>query len=140
MRHALIWVKRKLLILNSISSQVWSRQRGIYGAADSLNGFLSTILIAYLASPAGGKRINQHMTALQVFRLTMESIANGNVLEKGIFMQGAGLGSVGAEVCLQIHYCMFLECRGLVSVLEYKKDQSCGVYTFSQTIEHSLLG
>lgn len=78
--------------------KVWSRQRGIYGAADSLNGFLSSILIAYLASPAGGKRINQHMTALQVFRLTMESIANGNVLEKGIFMQGAGLGSVGAEM------------------------------------------
>ncbi|KAG0572004.1 hypothetical protein KC19_VG060900 [Ceratodon purpureus] len=77
--------------------KVWSRQRGIYDAADSLNGFLSTVLIAYLASPAGGKRINEYMTALQVFRLTMESIANGNVLEKGIFMQGAGLGSVGAE-------------------------------------------
>lgn len=80
--------------------QVWSRQRGFYDSADSLNGFLSTLLIAYLASPAGGKRINQHLTALQVFRLTMESIANGNVLEKGIYMPGSGLGSVGAEVCL----------------------------------------
>ena len=80
-------------------SQVWARQRGIYDAADSLNGFLSTILIVYLASPAGGKRINQHMTPLQVFRLTMESIANGNVLEKGVFMQDAGFGSVGTEVC-----------------------------------------
>lgn len=79
-------------------SQVWSRQRGIYDAADSLNGFLTTILIAYLASPAGGKRINEHMTALQVFRLTMESLASGNVLEKGIYMQAAGVGSVGAEV------------------------------------------
>jgi len=78
--------------------QVWSRQRGIYNVADSLNGFLSSILIAYLASPAGGKRINQHMTALQVFRLTMESLASGNVLEKGIFMQADGAGSVGAEV------------------------------------------
>lgn len=78
--------------------QVWSRQRGIYDAADSLNGFLSTMLIAYLASPAGGKRINQHMTALQVFRLTMESLANGNLLEKGVYMPVAGAGSVGAEV------------------------------------------
>lgn len=78
---------------------MWCRQRGIYDAVDSLNGSLITILVAYLASPAGGKRINEHLTALQIFRLTMESIANGNVLEKGIFMQAAGSGSVGAEVC-----------------------------------------
>lgn len=78
--------------------KVWCRQRGIYDAVDSLNGSLITILVAYLASPAGGKRINEHLTALQIFRLTMESIANGNVLEKGIFMQAAGSGSVGAEM------------------------------------------
>lgn len=98
--------------------QVWSRQRGIYDAADSLNGFLSTILISYLASPAGGKRINQHMTALQIFRLTMESLASGNVLEKGIFMQAAGAGSVGTEACSVsfLHVSRMLRCSPSASM------------------------
>lgn len=64
-----------------------------------MNGHLLTQLIAYLAIPAGGNRIHQHMTPLQMFRLTMESLGNGNVLSKGIFMQTVGAKSIGAEVC-----------------------------------------
>ncbi len=64
-----------------------------------MNGHLLTQLIAYLATPAGGNRINQHMTPLQMFRLTMESLGTGNVLSKGVFMQTVGTKSVGAEVC-----------------------------------------
>ena len=76
-----------------------------------MNGHLLTQLIAYIASPAGGNCINQHMTPLQMFRLTMESLGNGNVLSKGIFMQTVGAKSVGAEVC----YSEFVPCLLILS-------------------------
>jgi hypothetical protein len=78
---------------------------------DCMKGHLLTQLIAYIASPAGGNSINQHMTPLQMFRLTMESLGNGNMLSKGIFMQTVGAKSVGAEVC----YSEFVPCLLILS-------------------------
>lgn len=78
----------------------------MYEVADSMSGFLLTLLVAHLATPAGGKRINQHMSGLQIFRLSMESIAHGNIFDKVLFIQSAGAGSVGAEVISLVLFCL----------------------------------
>jgi hypothetical protein len=54
--------------------QVWFRQRRMQASADYVNGFLLSMLMAHLLTNAGGKRINLHMTALQIFRVIMDAI------------------------------------------------------------------
>ncbi|KVH92355.1 Nrap protein [Cynara cardunculus var. scolymus] len=52
--------------------KVWARQRSSLHTCDSLNGYLISIIMAYLASESGKARINTTMTAMQIFRLTLD--------------------------------------------------------------------
>ncbi|GAB2279548.1 hypothetical protein Dimus_014191 [Dionaea muscipula] len=64
--------------------KVWARQRtSIYGH-DCLNGYLISILMACLATEPGRRRINKSMNAMQIFRVTLDFIANSKLWENGL--------------------------------------------------------
>ncbi|KAH7300451.1 hypothetical protein KP509_24G063300 [Ceratopteris richardii] len=64
--------------------KVWMRQRKFPQMHDSLNGFIMTMLLAYLIS-TGDRKITSNMNATQAFRVCIESIAGG-ILEKPLFL------------------------------------------------------
>uniref|UniRef100_A0A7N0T892 Nucleolar protein 6 n=1 Tax=Kalanchoe fedtschenkoi TaxID=63787 RepID=A0A7N0T892_KALFE len=64
--------------------KVWARQRSTIYAYDCLNGFLISMLVAYLASESGGKYIKQPMNTMQIFRAVLDFIANSKRWELGL--------------------------------------------------------
>ncbi|KAH9309820.1 hypothetical protein KI387_037731, partial [Taxus chinensis] len=77
--------------------KVWARQRNSINAPDCLNGFLMSMILAYLTTGAGGQRITMQMTGLQAFRVVIDFIAISGTLEKGIFMQAKSIGNLSPE-------------------------------------------
>ncbi|KAI3782238.1 hypothetical protein L2E82_12278 [Cichorium intybus] len=53
---------------------VWARQRSSLHAYDCINGYLTSILTAYLASESGKFSINKTMATMQIFRITVDFI------------------------------------------------------------------
>jgi hypothetical protein len=80
--------------------KVWFRQRAMQASADYVNGFLLSMLMAHLLTNAGGKRINLHMTALQIFRVIMDAIVTSSTFEKGVFIQTREVAGPSAEVII----------------------------------------
>jgi uncharacterized membrane protein len=80
--------------------KVWFRQRRMQASADYVNGFLLSMLMAHLLTNAGGKRINLHMTALQIFRVIMDAIVTSSTFEKGVFIQTGEVAGPSAEVII----------------------------------------
>ncbi|KAL2621529.1 hypothetical protein R1flu_001734 [Riccia fluitans] len=68
-------------------AKVWLRQRSVDGYHNGINGFLMSMLIVHLSTSAGKFRISEHMSALQMFRITLDSIGTMDVLGRGIVMQ-----------------------------------------------------
>ncbi|KAL3680637.1 hypothetical protein R1sor_023593 [Riccia sorocarpa] len=68
-------------------AKVWLRQRSVDGYYNGLNGFMISMLIVHLSTSAGKFRISEHMSALQMFRVTLDSIGTMDVLGRGITMQ-----------------------------------------------------
>ena len=56
--------------------QVWMRQRGFPGSADSLNGFLISMLLVHLTVNVGDQKITGNMKAFQIFRICIEALGN----------------------------------------------------------------
>ncbi|KAJ7523478.1 hypothetical protein O6H91_18G051300 [Diphasiastrum complanatum] len=75
--------------------KVWLQQRNFHSHPDGLNGFLMSMFVFHLTTVAGGQRVTKHMTSLQIFRVTMESLANQHFLHTGIFM---GLDKDGTKL------------------------------------------
>lgn len=78
--------------------KVWARQRNSIIGPDCLNGFIISIILAYLTTEGGGKRITGQMTGFQAFRVVIDFIAISSTLEKGIFMQSQSVGNVSLEL------------------------------------------
>ncbi|KAK9129870.1 hypothetical protein Sjap_010357 [Stephania japonica] len=74
-----------------ILMKVWARLRTSVYSHDCFNGFLISVIMAYLASEKGGNRINSLMNALQIFRVTLEFIAAPKLWDKGLSLQPQGL-------------------------------------------------
>ncbi|KAH6800552.1 nucleolar protein [Perilla frutescens var. hirtella] len=69
--------------------KVWARKASLY-VHDCLSGFLITVIMAYLVSKSGKKRITSSMNATQILRITLDFIANSKVWESGLFFQPEG--------------------------------------------------
>ncbi|KAK6150894.1 hypothetical protein DH2020_015826 [Rehmannia glutinosa] len=69
--------------------KVWARKSSLF-VHDCLSGFLITVIVAYLASKSGKNRINNSMNAMQIFRITMDFIANSKIWDTGLFFQPEG--------------------------------------------------
>ncbi|KAI8019409.1 Nucleolar protein 6 [Camellia lanceoleosa] len=70
--------------------KVWARQRSSIYAHDCLSGFLISVIMVYLTTKSGGKRINNSMNTMQIFRVTMDFIATSKLWETGLFFQPQG--------------------------------------------------
>ncbi|KAJ9561979.1 hypothetical protein OSB04_007139 [Centaurea solstitialis] len=77
--------------------KVWARQRSSLHTYDSLNGYLISIIMAYLASESGKARINKAMTAMQIFRLTLDFMATSKLWGSGIFFKPQGESDMSKE-------------------------------------------
>ncbi|KAG6557753.1 hypothetical protein Mapa_000520 [Marchantia paleacea] len=79
-------------------AKVWLRQRSVDGYRDGLNGFLMSALIVHLSTPAGKLRISEHMSALQMFRVTLDAIGTMDILGRGLVMQRSEGNSVSTDL------------------------------------------
>ncbi|GFZ18678.1 hypothetical protein Acr_27g0004170 [Actinidia rufa] len=77
--------------------KVWARQRSSIYVHDCLNGFLISVIMAYLATKSGRNRINNSMTMMQIFRVTMDFIATSKLWDNGLFFQHQGEQSTSKE-------------------------------------------
>lgn len=78
--------------------KVWARQRNSINGPDCLNGFIMSIILSYLTTEEGGKRVTGQMTGFQAFRVVIDFIAMSSSLEKGIFMQPEPASNVSLEL------------------------------------------
>ncbi|CAN4080066.1 unnamed protein product [Withania somnifera] len=67
--------------------KVWARQRSSIYAHDCLNGFLISIILAFLATKPGRHHINRSINPMQIFRITVDFIATSKTWDKGLFIQ-----------------------------------------------------
>ncbi|XP_019242102.1 PREDICTED: nucleolar protein 6-like, partial [Nicotiana attenuata] len=67
--------------------KVWARQRSSIYAHDCLNGFLISVVLAFLATKPGRHHINSSMNTMQIFRITVDFIATSKTWDKGLFIQ-----------------------------------------------------
>ncbi|KAI3768011.1 hypothetical protein L2E82_18441 [Cichorium intybus] len=77
--------------------KVWARQRSSLHTYDCINGYLISILMAYLASESGRFRINKTMTTMQIFRITLDFIATSKLWGTGIFFKPEGGDDMSKE-------------------------------------------
>ncbi|KAI3902275.1 hypothetical protein MKW92_046280 [Papaver armeniacum] len=77
--------------------QVWARQRTSIYAHDCLNGFLISVMLSYLATASGGNRVNKSMKTVQIFRVTLDFIANSKLWDKGLLLQPHNRSNLSKE-------------------------------------------
>ncbi|KAI3852889.1 hypothetical protein MKX03_003276 [Papaver bracteatum] len=85
LREALILIK------------VWARQRTSIYSHDCLNGFLISVILSYLATASGGNRVNKSMKTVQIFRVTLDFIANSKLWDKGLLLQPHNQSNLSKE-------------------------------------------
>ncbi|KAF5958281.1 hypothetical protein HYC85_005506 [Camellia sinensis] len=83
--------------------KVWARQRSSIYAHDCLSGFLISVIMVYLTTKSGGKRINNSMNTMQIFRVTMDFIATSKLWETGLFFQPQGESNTLKERRTSLH-------------------------------------
>ncbi|XP_074312667.1 uncharacterized protein LOC141648101 isoform X2 [Silene latifolia] len=77
--------------------KVWARQRSSIYSHDCLNGHLITVIMSYLAQKGTGRSFNKSMSAMQIFRVTLDFIANSKTWETGLVFQSKEDLAVSAE-------------------------------------------
>ncbi|KAI3844542.1 hypothetical protein MKX03_003301 [Papaver bracteatum] len=85
LREALILIK------------VWARQRTSIYSHDCLNGFLISVILSYLATASGGNRVNKSMKTVQIFRVTLDFVANSKLWDKGLLLQPHNQSNLSKE-------------------------------------------
>ncbi|GAA0178293.1 RNA metabolism protein [Lithospermum erythrorhizon] len=68
--------------------KVWARQRCSIYTHDCMNGFLISVLLTYLAAKSGKNQINNSMNTMQIFRMTLDFIANSKIWDSGLVFPG----------------------------------------------------
>ncbi|XP_031399532.1 nucleolar protein 6 isoform X2 [Punica granatum] len=79
--------------------KAWARQRSSLYMHDSLNGFLISIILSYLANH---EKINKSMKAMQIFRVTLVFIATSKLWKRGLYFQALGENGIPKEERTQI--------------------------------------
>ncbi|KAF8377927.1 hypothetical protein HHK36_031315 [Tetracentron sinense] len=77
--------------------KVWARHRRSIYTHDCVNGFLISVILSYLATESGGSRINRSMKAMQIFRVTLDFIANSKLWDKGFYLKPQGQCNMSKE-------------------------------------------
>lgn len=72
--------------------KVWMRQRELDESEDGLNGFLLAMLMAHLAQPSI-RKVSKSMSSYQIFKVTLDFLAKGSLLKKGVSLVRACLSS-----------------------------------------------
>ncbi|XP_057529291.1 uncharacterized protein LOC130807910 isoform X1 [Amaranthus tricolor] len=67
--------------------KVWARQRSSIYSYDCLNGYIIAVIMSYLAANRSGGMFNKLMNAMQIFRVTLDFIANSKLWEKCLSLQ-----------------------------------------------------
>lgn len=79
--------------------KVWARQRSSLYIHDCLNGFLISVIISYLVNSG---KANNSLKAMQIFRITLDFIANSKLWKRGLFFQGEGENGILKEERTQL--------------------------------------
>ncbi|XP_028775663.1 nucleolar protein 6 isoform X2 [Neltuma alba] len=78
--------------------KVWAQQRSSIYAYDCLSGFLISAILAYLLTR---QQISMSMKAIQIFRVTMNFIANSELWSRGLYFPQEGQSSITKEERIQ---------------------------------------
>jgi hypothetical protein len=57
--------------------QIWLRQRGMHVGADTMNGFLASMLLLHLLQ---SRKVNREMSSYQIFRAALDFIGTHTTL------------------------------------------------------------
>ncbi|GMH24573.1 hypothetical protein Nepgr_026416 [Nepenthes gracilis] len=77
--------------------KVWARQRSSIYGHDCLSGYLISIVLSYLATECGRNRINNSMNTMQIFRVTLDFIANSKSWDIGLSFWSQGESKILKE-------------------------------------------
>ncbi|KMT09405.1 hypothetical protein BVRB_6g128810 isoform B [Beta vulgaris subsp. vulgaris] len=86
--------------------KVWARQRSSIYSYDCLNGYLMAVIISYLAANRVGGHFNKSMNAMQIFRVTLDFIANSKSWEKGLVFKPQGNQHIPKEELKERRQCL----------------------------------
>ncbi|KAH9614552.1 hypothetical protein KSS87_003366 [Heliosperma pusillum] len=95
--------------------KVWARQRSSIYSHDCLNGHLITIILSYLAQKGTGRSFNKSMSAMQIFRVTLDFIGELILRSEALRVLAGwgheiGLNLKGASGIHPSSYCVDDEC------------------------------
>ncbi|KAK7307534.1 hypothetical protein VNO77_40695 [Canavalia gladiata] len=79
--------------------KVWARQRSSTYAHDCLNGFLISVILAYLASK---QQISNSMKATEIIRVTLNFIATSESWSRGLYFLKEGQSNITKEQKMQL--------------------------------------
>ncbi|XLR10635.1 hypothetical protein S83_038573 [Arachis hypogaea] len=82
-----------------IQLKVWARHRSSVYVHDCLNGFLISVILAYLASR---QQISNSMKAIEIVRVTLNFIATSESWSRGLYFPKTGLSSITKEEKIQL--------------------------------------
>ncbi|KAK3017160.1 hypothetical protein RJ639_007835 [Escallonia herrerae] len=77
--------------------KVWARQRSSIYAHDCLSGYLISVIMAHLATKAGRNNINNSMSVMEIFRVTLTFIATSKSWADGLFIKPRGKKVISKE-------------------------------------------
>jgi U3 small nucleolar RNA-associated protein 22 len=77
--------------------KIWASQRSSIYAHDCLNGYLLSVILSYLATESGRRRINNSMNTLQIFRIVLDFIAASKSWDNGLFFKPQGENNIPNE-------------------------------------------
>lgn len=77
--------------------KVWARQRSSVFTYDCLSGYLISIIMAFLATDSSRNRVNNSLTTMQIFRITLDFIATSKLWDTGIFFKPEGDSKISKE-------------------------------------------
>ncbi|RDX99089.1 Nucleolar protein 6, partial [Mucuna pruriens] len=79
--------------------KVWARQRSSIYVHDCLNGFLISVILAYLASK---QQISNSMKATEIIRVTLNFIATSESWSRGLYFPKEGQSNITKEQKMQL--------------------------------------
>ncbi|XP_061342356.1 uncharacterized protein LOC133288574 isoform X3 [Gastrolobium bilobum] len=79
--------------------KVWARQRCSIYVHDCLNGFLISVILAYLASK---QQVNNSMKAIEIIRVTLNFIATSESWSRGLYFPKEGKSNITKEERMQL--------------------------------------
>ncbi|KAL3039003.1 hypothetical protein AAZX31_01G163500 [Glycine max] len=79
--------------------KVWARQRSSIHVHDCLNGFLISVILAYLASK---QHITNSMKSTEIIRITLNFIATSELWSRGLYFPKEGHSNITKEQRMQL--------------------------------------